>query len=176
MNQQLNNACSEGDIETVRQLLNRGVDVNKKDDREGWTALHFAIFEEHKEIIKLLLDNGADINQEDNEGWTALYVGSDYIQKEIVELLVTRKADFNQDDNEQLIAACSDGDIETVKQLHNHGVDVYRLLKGDIKQKIFDLTIEAALFHNNNDICKMKESFEKIRREEELLFKLKNLQ
>ena len=29
--------------------------------QEGWTALHYAAFNNHPEIIKLLIANGADI-------------------------------------------------------------------------------------------------------------------
>jgi ankyrin repeat protein len=41
--------------------LATGTDVNAKDE-EGGTPLHFATGWDHKEIVELLIDAGADVN------------------------------------------------------------------------------------------------------------------
>jgi ankyrin repeat protein len=48
----------EGDIETVRLLLDAGADVNAI-DRDGHNALWYARFNDNKDIVKVLLDHGA---------------------------------------------------------------------------------------------------------------------
>ena len=50
-----------GNIEAVKQHLAAGTDVNAKLDR-GYTALHYAAHEGHKEIAQLLIAAGADVN------------------------------------------------------------------------------------------------------------------
>ena len=47
------------------------MDVNAKSD-EGWTALHEAAFEGRKEIVELLISNGADVNAKGESGRTPL--------------------------------------------------------------------------------------------------------
>lgn len=47
------------------QALKDGIDVNIRHPL-GWTALHTAAINNKAEIIKVLLDNGADINAGDN--------------------------------------------------------------------------------------------------------------
>jgi len=43
IDKELLNACWNGDLEKVKQLLEEGADVNAK-DKYGWTALMFASY------------------------------------------------------------------------------------------------------------------------------------
>lgn len=54
-------AAANGRREAVELLLARGAEVNKSDG-DGWTALHAACLGRHPEIVRLLLDKGADPN------------------------------------------------------------------------------------------------------------------
>lgn len=73
-------AARRGDAEQVRTILqDRSELINKKDD-EGATALHYAAFGGHRDIVRLLVENGADINARDNQfgatpaGWAIEYL------------------------------------------------------------------------------------------------------
>merc|ERR1712100_21540 len=66
----LNEAAEQGHTEITNLLLKKGADPNniaRKSD--GSTPLHYAA---NAEIAKLLLDNGAKVNQADNDGYTPL--------------------------------------------------------------------------------------------------------
>jgi len=56
----INLAASTGNIEAVKQYLDAGGDVNAKD--KVATPLYWAASEGHKEIVELLIANGADVN------------------------------------------------------------------------------------------------------------------
>ena len=57
----IHQAAMYGSTKTVKQHLATGTDVNAKDE-EGGTPLHFATGWDHKEIVELLIDAGADVN------------------------------------------------------------------------------------------------------------------
>jgi ankyrin repeat protein len=51
------------------KALDAGADVNERFQLVGGgTALHFAVGEDHKEIIKLLIAEGADVNAQSDYG------------------------------------------------------------------------------------------------------------
>ncbi|KAK1625254.1 ankyrin-2 ankyrin [Colletotrichum phormii] len=47
-----------GQVDTIRELVSRGSNINAK-DKDGWTPLHFAIHFENEQITDLLLELGA---------------------------------------------------------------------------------------------------------------------
>jgi ankyrin repeat protein len=55
-------AAKAGKVNTVRQMLSRGGDVDVH-DRYGRTALMEAVREGHIEVVKLLLEHGANIHK-----------------------------------------------------------------------------------------------------------------
>lgn len=83
---QLNVAISKGDLAKVQQLVEIGVDVNKKDER-GTTPLMYAILFNQPQIAAYLIRNGADCNAKDVKGNSI----SDYAEKskseEIIKLV-----------------------------------------------------------------------------------------
>lgn len=54
-------ATQNRELEGVESLLKSGVDVNYQNIR-GWTALTRAAFHQRLDIVKFLVDNGANVN------------------------------------------------------------------------------------------------------------------
>ena len=54
----------------IRVILNRVKDLEIRDNL-GRTALHYAAWNGQKEVVELLLANGADVEAKDNIGLTA---------------------------------------------------------------------------------------------------------
>ena len=65
------NAVIKGDMETVKKFVEYGSDVNE--NINGVTPLMLAARYNRVEIIKYLLDNGANLNALDQYGHSALY-------------------------------------------------------------------------------------------------------
>ena len=61
---ELRRAAGAGDVAKVKELLDKGTDVNAA-NAYGGTALAFACDKGHVEVVKLLLDRGANPNAED---------------------------------------------------------------------------------------------------------------
>ena len=77
-------------LEVAELLLDRGADVNAKNDL-GQTPLYHA----DSEVAELLLDHGADVNAKNDFGQTPLH----YADSEEAELLLDRGADVNAKDD-----------------------------------------------------------------------------
>ena len=98
----IHDAALLGHIEAVKQHLAAGTDVNAVGGLRKGTPLHSAAGEGygegHKEIVQLLIANGADVNAKADDGCTPLHDAAWSGYKEIVELLITAGADVNAGD------------------------------------------------------------------------------
>ena len=115
-------AAKEGNIEAVKQHLANGADVNAKDD--GWTPLHNAAGYSTKEMVELLISNGANVNVKNEDEWTPLH---DAASKEVAELLIAKGADMDAKDKDNwtpLHKAAFGGHMEIVELLIAEGADV----------------------------------------------------
>jgi Ankyrin repeats (3 copies) len=89
----LEKAIDANDIETVRNLINEGVELNYIYDLP---PLARAASLGNVEMVKLLIESGADINlQMEDEGDTALMIAALYNHLEAVKILVEAGADVN---------------------------------------------------------------------------------
>jgi ankyrin repeat protein len=73
--------------ETVKLLLTRGAEVNVQGTLEGFTSLMTAAAEGQLEVVRHLLDHGADRSLEDTDGDTALTFARQNGHAEVVKLL-----------------------------------------------------------------------------------------
>jgi hypothetical protein len=85
---QLLEAAEKGRISQILELLQKGANVNDKDD-DGLTALHKAATRGHKSALVALLAMGADLGERDGRGHTPLMDAAQAGNAEVVTLLVT---------------------------------------------------------------------------------------
>jgi len=68
LEEKLREAACFGDIDGVKELISKGVNVNSQHDINGWTALHWAAKRNHLNIVNLLCNHGADKSISTNKG------------------------------------------------------------------------------------------------------------
>jgi ankyrin repeat protein len=122
----LTKAASVGDLATVRNLVEKGADVNEKiKDGTGRTALIKAAEKGHIDIVRYLIGKGADVNYKATmSGDTALEdaAAGGYIN--IVGLLIEKGALVNNGGVAPLVAAAEKGHADVVRFLIEKGADV----------------------------------------------------
>uniref|UniRef100_A0ABD2X7X8 Uncharacterized protein n=1 Tax=Trichogramma kaykai TaxID=54128 RepID=A0ABD2X7X8_9HYME len=134
----LHGACMAGDGEKVRRFMSEGVGVDL--DSYECSALHVTAQYRSRDIVKILLDKGADPNQRDLEGSTPLHAlawpcldefatGYRFCDRKkpvdrIVDALLKKGADIearNRHGDTPLQSASSCFDVDLVKCLLEHG-------------------------------------------------------
>lgn len=100
INDALIKAATRGDLSDVNTILDKGADVNSR-DQFGRTALHWASLGGQPEVARLLLANGADPKAVDDQGHSALHVACAMHNHEVAKLLVDNGADVNQKDRKE---------------------------------------------------------------------------
>lgn len=95
-------AASRNDIAEVRRLLMRGVSPDSTNE-DGLTALHQCCIDDNEEMMKSLLEFGANVNAEDSEKWTPLHAAATCGHLHLVKYLIASGAN--------LLAVNADGNM-----------------------------------------------------------------
>jgi len=90
----LMSAAESGDINTVKNLIDKGADVNVRDEYQ-YTPLHKASEGGYTETVKLLIDKGADVNAKGRWNLTPLHYAVREGHADIAVFLVDKGADVN---------------------------------------------------------------------------------
>jgi hypothetical protein len=89
----LEQATLEGRAETIKGLIAQGKDINARNIR-GQTPLHLAATKGNRDVMQLLLENGAEVDaQAPDSDCTALHYAAGLGHVELCELLVRYGAD-----------------------------------------------------------------------------------
>jgi hypothetical protein len=91
----LHEAAITGDVGAIRQHIAAGSDLNEKEPSGGSSPMITAALFGKTEVVKVLIDAGADINLINNDGSTALHTAAFFGRVEIVQELIRSGADTN---------------------------------------------------------------------------------
>ncbi len=91
----LHTAASQGLLDEVRELLDKGADVNARSRWEGCTPLHVAAEANCFRVAELLLARKAEVNVKDDFGRTPLHSVAKGGNVDLARLLLERGADVN---------------------------------------------------------------------------------
>ena len=123
----LYDALDNKHTEVAKLLLTNGSKVNSEVGLHVNTPLHFAVRNGDIEIVKMLLDRGADVDAINLYNVTPLHIAVESKKVEIVELLLNHGACVNArncNSSTPLLLAAKEDSEEIVKLLLKHGADV----------------------------------------------------
>ena len=85
-------AITYGNVFMVKYIIDKGIDVNQTQRRSGFTPLMCAACYGRAEIVKILLDNGANKDVKESKGFNATDFARKMNKKSVLVLL-----DFDED-------------------------------------------------------------------------------
>ena len=136
-----------GEKRLVRYLISRGARANRLE--LGTTALIAATRYADEEMLEMLLEAGADVNQTNEKGISPLLRASQWGNEVAVEWLLEHGADVNQ------TAANGDSALSTASLYHNAGV-VRLLLAHGADPNLADwlgyTSLELAILHGDRSV------------------------
>ena len=129
----LHAAAEGGNTSIVKSMLSCGINIDSKDDESSATPLIIAVKENHVEVMKYLLQKGADISlTTGSDKRNALHIASQYGSVAAIEMLLSydlRPDSRDREGNTPLVCAAGCGQIEAVNCLLKHGADPF--LRGE---------------------------------------------
>ena len=87
--------ASSGSADAVRMLIVRGADVNAKEPSENQTALMWAAAEHHPNVVRTLIQAGADLRAHTRKGFTPLHFAAREGDLEATRLLLDAGVNVN---------------------------------------------------------------------------------
>lgn len=126
LNENLLEAVENGDIKEIKELLERGANINATNEG-GTTVLMKATWRNNIKIVRLLLENGVNVNAPTRGKDTALMKAVLENESKIVQLLLKFGADVNAQNilgGTALIVATFLAKTEIVKMLLKSGADI----------------------------------------------------
>jgi len=127
-------ACSNGDLEVVKDLIKKGAKMDLIENTYGNSALFFALCFKHYHIAKYLIDNGANVNIINLDNENVLFGTVDYNNIELTELLCKKGININVCNKQSyypIFGALANNNTDILKILIKYGADL------ELKEKIF---------------------------------------
>ncbi|MCP4727683.1 MAG: hypothetical protein GY863_21770 [bacterium] len=124
---EIHDAARAGDLEKVTSLLSGDSGLLEEKDSKGFTPLHIAITKDRREVVRYLIEKGADLNSKNNNGLRPLQTALDRGKNAIADLLIEKGADINIRGfrNQSLLHQASrSGNNRLVNSLLNKGADI----------------------------------------------------
>ncbi|KAI1299277.1 Ankyrin-3 [Halotydeus destructor] len=145
-------AAQGGHLLVAGLIISRSANSLILTDKQGRTCVHLAASAGHKEMVALLLGQGAELNTQDKKMWTPLHYASKYGFLEVVELLCDSGADpvaTSKDDKIPLCAAAAAGHWPVINYLLKKEHDTLALM--DDRNFMLDLMM-CSKNHDNKPI------------------------
>ncbi|VUZ95856.1 acyl-CoA-binding protein, putative [Plasmodium vivax] len=92
----------QANLQYIKSALKSNPYLVNKRNSDGLCALHYACDRGYLDIVKVLIELGADVNADDSCGDTALHIAAYSGQTEIIKYLTSAGADVNRKNSEGL--------------------------------------------------------------------------
>ncbi|XP_044762829.1 uncharacterized protein LOC123319871 [Coccinella septempunctata] len=120
-------AVAEGRITSVKLFLEKNKSFLNRRGNQNFSLLHIATDYGHKEIVRFLLDQGADMHLTNDKGSKAIHIAAREGFTDIIDVFLEKGMDLDvrgAANQSMLHYAASTGRLEVVKYLLERGCDI----------------------------------------------------
>ena len=124
---EIHNAARSGDLKRVRELLNSNPGLLNEKDSKGFTPIHCAVVGAKIEVVRFLVEKGADLDAKNKNGLSPLFTALDRGRNSIAAVLIDNGADLNFRGylgRNLLHMAARSGNVSVARLLLDKGIDV----------------------------------------------------
>jgi len=142
--------CDDGNFDSIKKIIkNKLVDINYKNEYNK-TGLIYASKSGHINIVKFLVENGANLNIQDVNQNTALMHAIFYNNVDVIEYLIIQGSDLSLKNIHGSIIhnATSIGNLKIIDELYNRGCDI------EEKDENGNTCVFIATLNSNYDVVK----------------------
>jgi ankyrin repeat protein len=118
---EIHDAASEGDLVKIQTLVSGNPNLADSADDKGSTPLHLASSKGHLEVVKFLVEKGADIEAVNGRGFTPLQLAAYGRHREVVEFLLEKGANIDAKNKSNEMTAL---DFSLLKEIQVHKLDI----------------------------------------------------
>jgi uncharacterized protein len=151
----LHEAARDGDLETVRALIDQGAVIEAQSER-GETPLILAILAGQGEVVEFLLEKGAAVDGRNAGGFTPLHAAAYVGDPVMAELFIDHGADIDDAQNKAgvtpLFVAAEEDHRVVAELLIARGAEI------DAKERHGYTMLTRATFKENDDIIALLKS------------------
>jgi len=133
-------------------LMAKGAKHYSNKQMDSWKPLFAAAKSGDKNSLRLLIDQGLDVNVKDASGWTPLHHAAGQGHADVCELLIAKGADVNAKDDREwrpLHRAAAGGYIDVVELLLDKGARL------DAGNKWSETPLRSAVPNNQKDVVEL---------------------
>eukprot|EP01112_Ceratiomyxa_fruticulosa_P014571 TRINITY_DN4189_c0_g3_i1.p1 TRINITY_DN4189_c0_g3~~TRINITY_DN4189_c0_g3_i1.p1 ORF type:complete len:481 (-),score=105.34 TRINITY_DN4189_c0_g3_i1:104-1546(-) len=158
-------AAEAGNVDKLRDMLEKALVLVNCTDAGRRTALHYAAWDGHIRALEFLLEKGANIDLVERSGRTPIAMATAGKKKDAVKFLAKNKANLNISDTHQkltpLHVACKEGSADIVKVLLKYNADP------SLKNAKGLTPMEVARENSQDAVIKVFEEFERKRKQKD---------
>jgi len=159
-NTELMIVCRDYDSTIVKRYITLDKRILEHKNKNEETALHLAAqYNDDPEVIKLLINAGANINHTKGPYSCTILMGAAQCNNpEVIKVLIDAGADVNQTttygSTVLMFAACGNKNVEVIKLLLNTGADINAKKSGNTA------LFYAKTYNRNPEVAKLLEKFD----------------
>ncbi|XP_054162692.1 ankyrin repeat domain-containing protein 49-like [Oppia nitens] len=139
-------AAENGDICEVKTCLKIDKSLVHSVDSDLYTPLHRSAYGNHIQVMKLLIDSGANPTARTATGWTPLHSAAQWAHIDAVDLLLNCGADINavSDGGNTALHLAAKHKKRNLLELLLYNEDIDSLAKNDSGESAYDIAYRAS--------------------------------